>query len=224
MADLVASADGGDLTIPLTHQLKKLQRKLLKAGSTVSINVSVEKNAAGEEPGQAQEFSGDGVINADDLKIDPHAGMKKWKEELVVTVNATSLIKLDWLSKSDPIVAIFEKSADGAFDVFVGQTEWLYNDLDPNFTTPITIPFDDAKKSSEYKVAIYDVDCNAITETDVMGWEEFTFPTLLKAVGGDKISMPMTRPDDKRLGRVLAKKGTTVHFSVKRQAWTPPQE
>lgn len=69
-----------------------------------------------------------------------------------IFASCRSLPKTDVTSQADPIVIV--KGKDGKV---VAQTEWYQNNPNPDFTTPLAVPFT-AGADNTYEFGVYDVD------------------------------------------------------------------
>lgn len=84
-----------------------------------------------------------------------------------VTVGCRNLPRKNWEAKSDPLVAMFVKGSDGTFE-YMDQTEWLKNDLSPDFRKQLLVEsFDGTDK--QLKFSVYDCDSDELSEKDRIG-------------------------------------------------------
>lgn len=66
-----------------------------------------------------------------------------------------NLINLDLFSLSDPMVVVFMKTEKE--EIFIGRTEVIRDNLNPKFTKPLIVPFNEnTKQTLVFKV--YDID------------------------------------------------------------------
>jgi hypothetical protein len=85
---------------------------------------------------------------------------------MLLTFSCRDLPKNDRFSKSDPVLALYAKNAEGTYS-YVGQTESMKDTHDPDFATAITV---EVASGAEYKVCAYDVDDNdQIQQDDLLG-------------------------------------------------------
>jgi len=90
---------------------------------------------------------------------------------LELSIECCNLKDKDILSKSDPMVSVYERRR-GTSDQFnlIGETELIQNNLNPKFTTPIKVDFF-FEELQELLFKVYDVDGDAKQNSDGT-WKE----------------------------------------------------
>lgn len=180
LSELV-SYDGGSHSLPLHHNDKGIaenlsaKKSVLKIAPTLqfAITENKAKKVTSPPPGSRVSFgslSGGRVVKSTRGRgsIAPQVN-----RELIITAAVTNLLKMDWCSKSDPIVAVFEQGPDGSFDKMIAQTEWLKDTHEGVFITPLTIK-QTTNPNDLLRFCVFNVDSNAIREQDLMGYVDIS--------------------------------------------------
>ena len=87
----------------------------------------------------------------------------------------------------DPLVVLFEYNRVRQQLVYVDQTEWQQDTLNPDFIKRVTLLHKpDAGENKQMRFTIYDVDSSdEVKEEDCMGWVDINFNDLLNAPDQD---------------------------------------
>mmetsp|Transcript_184 Transcript_184/g.235 ORF Transcript_184/g.235 Transcript_184/m.235 type:complete len:144 (-) Transcript_184:160-591(-) len=73
-------------------------------------------------------------------------------------VSCSGLPKNDYLSKSDPVVALESlNSITGQWE-YIGQTEYIMNNHDPEFKTPLLVQTWSEERQQQLRFKVFDVD------------------------------------------------------------------
>jgi hypothetical protein len=145
-----------------------------------------EKKRARTNPGPAE----DKLLNppSDPIQRPTHYN-RRGKTNLSVPVklyiSGRNLKDLDTFSKSDPICVVFEKAQDNENIWFeVGRTEFMKNNLDPDFTRAIDIDFF-FEKEQILKFEFIDDDGGDTDDPyyDIIGMTTMTLSSVMSARG-----------------------------------------
>jgi len=176
LSELVAN-DGNKLDMQLSHNDSKYQESLNAKQSTLHISPTLQfaaaekgKRTSSMRPGSQVSFD---CLNGPVSNRGRGSSFQKRETMLEVTVGVQNLLKMDWLSKSTPVVAIFEQSPSGHFDKLLGQTEWIADTHDVVFNSKITIQCT-VNPSDCIRICVFHVDSPAIREEDMMGYVDIT--------------------------------------------------
>lgn len=97
--------------------------------------------------------------------------------DILLKFKAKSLKNTDgWFGKSDPFLILFEKDEKTKNYIEVGKTEVIDDNLDPDWKTPIEIPFNFGKKQN-MKVEIRDDDGKG--KSEIIGFATFALSSVL---------------------------------------------
>ncbi len=90
-------------------------------------------------------------------------------------------------STVDPLVVLFEYNRARQQLVYVDQTEWQQNTLNPDFIKRVTLLHKpNTGENKQMRFTIYDVDSSdEVKEEDCMGWVDINFNDLLNAPDQD---------------------------------------
>lgn len=103
-----------------------------------------------------------------------------------IGIKCNDLLNKDIASLSDPVAFLYQRSSTKQDWAYVGRTEWIHNNLNPEFTTKITMDFI-FEAIQQLKVEIYDVDDEKhITDKskqDFLGSAETDLASLVTSEG-----------------------------------------
>lgn len=139
-----------------------------------------------------------------------------------IEMHARSLIKMEWLSKSDPMVAMFIRHTDKDAWRLQDHTEWLSNNHDPDFTTRLTLRNDGELDTRQIKFVVYDVDKVKVSAKDTMGWVETTVAELVRTQ--DEVQSHLLQNDTPLMRRKLAKKQSRLVYTMSETAEYNPAD
>lgn len=127
------------------------------------------------------------------------------RDQLKLDVKCSRLIKMDWLSLSDPVVALFNQDRDS----LLSQTEWQLNDHDPTFKTPLTTPLSEDGVTS-LRLRVYDVDDEVVKADDMMGYADVSLTDLQASCFTNTPVEFVLKSTNRRRQKRLDKKCSTV--------------
>jgi len=131
--------------------------------------------------------------------------------QLQLNIKGCRLIKMDWMSYSDPIVALF--SQDGQ-DLLMNQTEWILDNHDPVFKTPLSLALYSENAPTNFRLRLYDVDTEVVTVDDMMGYVNITLAELQEACFTNTPLELILKSDNRRRQRRLNKRSSSVVVSA----------
>jgi hypothetical protein len=121
---------------------------------------------------------------------------------------ARGLARLDWLSKADPIVAVFAVNGDDL--TFVGKTEQLKNVDDAAWAQRVYLPFNDTySDDTRFRFVVYDIgdgDVNILKPEVVVGFAE---ASAAEVRSNQPLVLSLVS-DDQKQSHKLAKKNSTL--------------
>lgn len=149
------------------------------------------------------------------------------KQKYQFTVGCDALIKTKLISKSDPMVGLFEKTAEG--HKLVDFTEWLQDDHDPVFQKPLVVYYDKLKdQHREFRLVVWNVEGDKkdpkkkpiVTDKDMIGYGDVFLSRVLEAAADIKgssqgVVKTLLRSDDKKRETKLLAKKATVNLSLR---------
>ncbi len=151
-------------------------RALAAAEEEAAARIQAEAEAAEAEAAAAEAAAAEAAA-AEAAAAEAVAAAASVPRSLTIRLSCASLPKKDFLSKSDPLAAVYVKTvatgADGqtktVYDL-VGQTEHFQNEANPKFATPVTLADVPADSDRKLKICVYDVDDNdSPTQDDMLG-------------------------------------------------------
>jgi hypothetical protein len=143
-----------------------------------------------------------------------------------VKVRLKGLIKMDWLSKSDPLVAAFViKENSRECDYYVGQTEWLKDTHECAFNVPLNL-YHRRDAGTLLRFVVFDVDSDQIIVShDLMGWVDIWFDDLAKTVTTNMNANvdgcewhKLVNLDNVPIAKRLVSKGSSIQLIVRHGA------
>lgn len=126
--------------------------------------------------------------------------------KLKLNITCSRLIKMDWLSLSDPIVALFAQERDK----LLSQTEFQINEHDPVFKTPLALPIYDEDSYATLRVRVYDVDDEVVRADDLMGYVDVSLNELQASCFTNTPIEFALKHTNKRRQKRLDKKSSTI--------------
>jgi hypothetical protein len=125
---------------------------------------------------------------------------------LKLNVSCSRLIKMDWMSLSDPLVGLFAQDRD----LLLNQTEWQLNNHDPTFKTPLALPLYNEDSVEALRLRVYDVDDDVVKTDDLMGYVDVSLTELqASCFTNTPVEFALKHSNQRRQKR-LDKKSSTV--------------
>ncbi|KAF8562468.1 hypothetical protein P879_11414 [Paragonimus westermani] len=117
-----------------------------------------------------------------------------------LSISCRGLCDMDLLSKSDPLVVVFEKSTDNTWKE-LGRTEVIQNTLNPDFAKMIMVEYH-FEEQQRLNFAVYDVDCSSdnLKNQDFLGHCE---ATLGEIASSRKIVKPLKNGPSANCGTIM---------------------
>ncbi|KAF5403218.1 Copine Va [Paragonimus heterotremus] len=117
-----------------------------------------------------------------------------------LSISCRGLCDMDLLSKSDPLVVVFEKSTDNTWKE-LGRTEVIQNTLNPDFAKMIMVEYH-FEEQQRLNFAVYDVDCSSdnLKNQDFLGHCE---ATLGEIASSRKIIKPLKNGPSSNCGTIM---------------------
>jgi hypothetical protein len=108
-------------------------------------------------------------------------------DQVEITVSCRRLPALDWLSESDPMVAIFEHDEETSRLLLVDQTEWIKDEPNPDFTKKLHVyrhpasmaGADGHERDKTLVISVYDIDTIDVQPSDLMACCSLSLSSLL---------------------------------------------
>jgi len=118
---------------------------------------------------------------------DVPAGMEV--KNFAISVKCRQLIKMDWLSLSDPIVVLSQYNPDSGVFESVGNTEWQFDTHNPDYQKKVLLP-NNKNMGVQLEFSVFDVDTNSglaeqevFEEKDRMGSAIVNLDILKQSMG-----------------------------------------
>ncbi|TGZ65970.1 hypothetical protein CRM22_005610 [Opisthorchis felineus] len=117
-----------------------------------------------------------------------------------LSISCRNLCDTDILSKSDPLVVVFEKTHDNSWRE-LGRTEVIQNTLNPDFVKKIVIEYH-FEEQQRLNFAVYDVDCTSdkLEKHDFLGNCE---ATLGEIASSWKVMKPLKNGPAEKCGSII---------------------
>ncbi|KAI9144387.1 copine-1 isoform c [Paraphysoderma sedebokerense] len=111
--------------------------------------------------------------------------MKNPSSSVEISVSCEKLVDLDVLSKSDPMVVLFQDPGKGQPIIEIGRTERIKNNVNPKFTKTFKVQYH-FETVQDLLFRVYDVDTNSsnLQKQDYIGEVRTTMANLVSAKGG----------------------------------------
>jgi chromosome segregation ATPase len=136
--------------------------------------------------------------------------------ELDVALSVRNVIRLDWLSKADPLIAIHMQMDDGAWK-HVGQTNWLKNKENADFEKRLRLVCPPTDINRSIRVSLYDLPLGEIRDDRLVGFAMAKLMDLMPKDGSNErvsITLSLDNTFDRTLSRRLKQKGTTITLNA----------
>lgn len=148
--------------------------------------------------------------NDDDFNVAPPMADDMFPIDVKIFVSCRNLIKMDFLSLSDPQVKMFKRHHISRKWMFVAATEQIDDDHNPDFKTQLVL--DNTFRVQEIKFEVHDADGE---DTDLMGQAIITVRQLISQEEGEKEKeYPLTNPTMPKREKKLTKSGALCTFKV----------
>jgi len=169
-------------------------------------SMMVDEHLAQKEV-QGQQFIEQGYTSFNQIEYKTQAVAAPVYTGVEIRAQARKLIKLDWLSKSDPLVQVSYTDGRGK-KVIVGATEKQKNTHDPVWTRPLSVGLGNGiNKNTSLRFTVYDVDDEAVlNEEDVIGYADTTLGNLWS---NNRATLQLTHPTEKQ-NKKLLKSGSSL--------------
>jgi hypothetical protein len=149
------------------------------------------------------------------------------QEDLSISVSCTNLIKMDWLSLSDPMVELHVLAPDSQLFELHSQTEWKTDNHNPRFSTLLRVQRDSDWSEAEWlslqlRFSVYDVDSKTVREEDLMGRAVITVSDLLKAhasAAAPAVALGLVHASRPKINNKLQKRKSTVNVGLSTVYW-----